>query len=134
MLTVTIYGFLFYIILFWLNFSFYQCFSRRVNDSQSAFPQTVHRTFENGFHILTTLQFYLNKSFPPNSLQRSFCTLLLIVVDILQISNYLPVDHPPQEGFVFASIAALPISSLLEAGGRALSQLRSTPTWQLCFS
>lgn len=43
MLTVTIYGFLFYITLFRLNFAFYQCFGRRVNDFQSAFPQTMHR-------------------------------------------------------------------------------------------
>lgn len=90
---------LFYIMLFKLSFSFLW-FSLRVNDSQSRFPQTMHRTFENGFHILTTLQFYLNKFFSPNSLQRSYCILLLIVVDILQISNYLPKDHPPQEGFV----------------------------------
>lgn len=125
--------FLFHIILFPFNFSFYQCFGLRANDSQFPFPQTMHRTWENGFHILTTLQFYLNKFSSPNSLQRSYCTLLLIVVDILQISSYLPVDHPPQEGFAFPAQRPCQPLPFLETGEKPLSQLRSTGTLAAVF-
>lgn len=81
------------------------------------------------FPTLTSLWFYLNKFFNPNSLQSSCWTLLLIVVDVLQISSYLPADHPPQEAFVCSTEA---LAALMPPGEWAESCVSADSTSPVC--